>query len=334
VQHSQAAILRHMPYFLAVVEEGSVQAAAARMNVAQSALSRRIRLLEQELGGVCLFERTHRGMRLLAVGEALLCEARAVLVSIERARLRVAALSRGAAGRVAAGFVELVTRRPEMLEALQAFARDFPTVELNLKPLLSEEQRSDLASGVLDLGLLYHDPREAIAETLSSPGVELRGEALLRDPFMVAVPADHPLARRSDLRLADLADEPVIWASHKKTPRLYDRLLEACDRQGYTPRIIMETPTSDVTMKVVAAGLAIGFVPGSLVDHAPPKVAFVQPVDLDFEVQLSLVWNARAEGGLADRLADYLLRRMRGGPPAAPDGRGIDVSNISIPTIP
>jgi DNA-binding transcriptional LysR family regulator len=312
MQHAQAAILRHMPYFLAVVEEGSVQAAAARMNVAQSALSRRIRLLEQELGGIPLFERTHRGMRLLPVGEALLDEARAVLIAIERARLRVAALARGATGRLAAGFVELVTRQPDMLEAIQAFARDYPTVELKLKPLLSEEQRTELSSGVLDVALLYHDPREAIAEVLSGPGVELRAAPLMRDPFVVAVPCDHALARRPRVRLAEFADDPVIWASHRKTPRLYDRLIEVCERQGYTPRIIMETPTSDVTMKVVAAGMAIGFVPASLIDHAPPKVAFVRPADLDFDVQLSLVWNTRASGGLADRLAEYLLRRMGG----------------------
>ena len=310
MQHAQAAILRHMPYFIAVVEEGSVQAAAARMNVAQSALSRRIRLLEQELGGVPLFERTHRGMRLLPVGEALLAEARAVLAAIERARRRVEAMARGATGRVSAAFVELVTRQPEMLEALQAFGRDHPTVELSLRPLLSEEQRTELSSGVLDVALLYHDPKEAIAEALSGPGVELSAESILRDPFVVAVPSDHALARRERVQLTDLADEPVIWASHHKTPRLYERLLEVCERQGYTPRIIMETPTSDVTLKVVAAGMAIGFVPASLIGHASPKVAFVRPENLDFEVQLSLVWNTGAEGGLADRLAAYLLRRM------------------------
>jgi DNA-binding transcriptional LysR family regulator len=312
------AILRHLPYFLAVVEEGSVQAAAAKMNVAQSALSRRIRLLEQELDGAALFARSHRGMRLLPAGEALLAETRAVLAAIERARLRIEALARGSAGRVSAGFVELVTRRPEMLDALRAFAREHPAVELGLRPMLSEEQRIELAGGDLDVGLLYHGPEEDIARALSGPGVELQAAAILRDPLLVALPAAHALARRERVLLADLAEEPVVWASHRKSPRLYERMLAACERRGYAPRIIMETPTSDVTMKVVAAGMAIGFVPASLIGHAPPQVAFVRPEDLDLDLQLSLVWKAGAENGLAQRLATCVLQAIAEQPASAP----------------
>jgi DNA-binding transcriptional LysR family regulator len=104
----------------------------------------------------------------------------------------------------------------------------------------------------------------------------------------------------------------VVWASHHKNPRLYQRLLSACESRGYTPRIIMETPTSDVTLKVVAAGMAIGFVPASLKDHAPAAVAFVTPEDFDVVVQLSLVWKTDSPGGLADRLAACVLERIAG----------------------
>jgi DNA-binding transcriptional LysR family regulator len=214
-----------------------------------------------------------------------------------------------------------------MLEALQAFARDYPGVELSLRPMLSEEQRPELSRGVLDLGLLYHDPNEEIAEVLSGPGVELRAAPILRDPFIVAVPAGNALAQREHVRLADLAEEPVVWASHRKSPRLYESMLATCESRGYSPRIIMETPTSDVTLKVVSAGMAIGFVPASLVGHAPSQVAFVRPDDFDFEVQLSLVWNPQAEGGFAERLATYLLSRIG-------EERATDAANFSIPTIP
>jgi DNA-binding transcriptional LysR family regulator len=327
MQRAPAAILRHMPYFLAVVEEGSVQAAAARMNVAQSALSRRIRLLEHELGGVSLFERTHRGMRLLPPGETLLSEARTVLAAIERARSRVEAMARGAKERVSAGFVEVVARQPRMLEALQAFARDHPAIELSLRPMISEEQRIELARGVLDLGFLYHLPQEDIAAALGGPSVELRAAPVLRDRFIVAVPTSNPLARRDRVVLADLAEEPVVWSSHRKNPLLYDQMLAACERQGYTPRIIMETPTSDVTLKVVAAGMAIGFVPASLIGHAPTQVTFVHPEDFDLEMQLSLVWNLKAAGGCAQDLAAYFLERV--GRDDAPEA-----ANFSAPPFP
>jgi DNA-binding transcriptional LysR family regulator len=205
-----------------------------------------------------------------------------------------------------------------MLDALQAFAREHPAVELSLRPMLSEEQRIELARGDLDVGLLYHGPEEDIAAALSAPGVELQAAAILRDPLLVALPAGHALARRERVRLADLSEESVVWASHRKSPRLYERMLAACERRGYAPRIIMETPTSDVTMKVVAAGMAIGFVPASLIGHAPPQVAFVRPEDLDLELQLSLVWKAGAEAGLAQRLAACVLQAIAGQPANAP----------------
>ena len=303
-------ILRHLPYFLAVVEEGSLQAAAARLNTTQSAISRRIRLLEFEIGDVPLFERSARGMRLLPAGEALLTETRTVLAAIGRAKAQIDAIASGVAGRVTVGFAEILGRRGDMLEAIRDFARDHPTLDVQMKPLVSEEQRGELAAGTIDLGLLYHPMDEDIVATLSGNGQDFASVAILDDPFLLAVPAAHHLATKEDLRLADLGDEPIIWASHKKNPRLYDLLQEACDRRGFSPRIAMETPTSDITMKIVTAAMGIGFVPASLIGHAPPEVAFVRPIDFDVAMRASLVWRTAPDGDLPGRVAQHFLDRV------------------------
>ncbi|QNA86642.1 LysR family transcriptional regulator [Sphingomonas sp. So64.6b] len=301
-----AAILRHLPYFLAVAEAGSLLAAAGRLNTAQSAISRRIRLLEQELGGTPLFAREARGMRLLPAGAALLEEAQAILDAAGRAHARIQAISGGTVGSITVGFAEIVTRQPGMLGALEAFGTAHPDIAVQLRPLVSEEQRAELESGGIDIGFLYHAPEEDVAAALTSPRLRFAARPLMLDPYLLAIHTDHPLAGRKSIRLADLGQEPIIWASHKKNPRLYDRLLAACERRGYAPRIVMETPTSDVTMAVVNRAMGIGFVPASLRGHAPPDVAFIQPVDFDMAMQLSLVWRTDPDGELPGRLARFL----------------------------
>jgi DNA-binding transcriptional LysR family regulator len=307
---STAAILRHLRYFLAVTEAGSLQAAAARLNIAQSAISRRIRLLEDDLGGIPLFAREARGMRLLPAGEALMEEAKAILAAAGRASERIQAISGGTAGSLTVGFAEIVTRQPGMLGALEAFGIAHPDIAVQLRPLVSEEQRAELESGGIDIGFLYHPPDEDVAESLGSARLRFAARPLVLDTYLLAIHVGHPLASRKSIRLADLGQEPIIWASHKKNPRLYDRMLAACERRGYTPRIVMETPTSDVTMAVVNRAMGIGFVPASLRGHAPADVTFVKPVDFDMAMQLSLVWRTDPHGELPARLARFLDRDL------------------------
>jgi DNA-binding transcriptional LysR family regulator len=300
------AILRHLPCFIAVAEAGSLLGAAARLNTAQSAVSRRIRLLEDELGGTPLFAREARGMRLLPAGEALLEEAQTIFAASERARERIEAISGGMAGSITVGFTEIVTRLPNMLGALERFRAAHSTISVQLRPLVSEEQRVELESRGIDIGFLYHPPEEDIAETLTTARLRFAARPLVLDPFVIAIHAEHPLARRKSIRLVDLGQEPIIWASHKKNPRLYERLLSACESKSYSPRIVMETPTSDVTMTVVSRAMGIGFVPASLQGHAPSGVRFVKPVDFDMAMRLSIVWRTAPDGELPMKLTRFM----------------------------
>jgi DNA-binding transcriptional LysR family regulator len=312
MSRNAAVILRHLPFFLAVAEERTLQAAAARMNTAQSAVSRRIRLLEAELGDTPLFERTARGMRLLPTGEALLAETRALLASVERAAAQVAALAAGKTGLVRVGFVEIATRRQDILDALNAFAHEQPDITLDLRPLISEEQRAELAAGGLDAGLLYHDPEEDIAaEIAQAGGSAMQAAPIMSDPFLLVVPRGHRLAGRKDgVALAEIGQDPVIWASHKKSPRLYDRMLAACEARGYAPRIVMETPTSDITVKFVANDMGVGFVTESLIGHGPPEVDFVYLKDFGVTMQLSLVWRRTPGPDALNAFIDFILPRI------------------------
>jgi DNA-binding transcriptional LysR family regulator len=310
MSRNAAVILRHLPYFLAVAEERTLQAAAARMNMAPSALSRRIRLLEAELGDVPLFERSARGMRLLRTGEALLTETRGLLAAVERTTAQIGALATGKTGLVRLGFVEVATRRKDIMDALNAFAHEEPGVELDLRPMLAEEQRHDLATGELDAGLLYHDPAEDIVEDLSAAGAPFEALPIMRDAFILAVPARHRLARAEGITLSEIGAEPVIWSSHKRGPKLYDRMLAACEARGFAPRIVMETPSSDTTMKFVASDMGVGFVPESLEGHQPAEVMLVRIHDFSVVMQLSFVWRRAAAADALATFVDFFSSRI------------------------
>jgi hypothetical protein len=140
----------------------------------------------------------------------------------------------------------------------------------------------------------------------------MQAEPILLDPFLLVVPANNPLAaRKAGVTLAEIGTESVIWASHKKSPRLYDRMLAACEARGFHPRIVMETPTSDITLKFVANDMGVGFVTESLVGHGGPDVAFVPILDFGVAMQLSFVWRRPTGQDALRAFVDFMLPRMR-----------------------
>src|ERR1700761_2347279 len=123
-------MIRHLPYFVVVAEEQHFQRAAQRLNVAQPALSRRIRNLEQELGGVPLFVRMPRGVRLTPSGEALLEDARRILAAADKARDRAQSIMKGDVGALRVGCSAGALRHEGIGDLLSAFRSAFPGIRL------------------------------------------------------------------------------------------------------------------------------------------------------------------------------------------------------------
>src|SRR5690242_10985055 len=183
--------------FREVVTLGSFTAAAKSLRYTQSAVSRQIAVLEDDLG-VALFDREARGVRLTEEGRTLLSHAEAVLDRLDVARREIAALRRLDGGRLRIGAFPtagavLVPR------AMLAFQKDFPNVELSFSDGLSNTLADRLRAGELDVVVL---------------GTAADGARhLLDDPMFVALPQDHRLAGRKAVRLAELSAEHWIAGS-------------------------------------------------------------------------------------------------------------------------
>ena len=191
-------ITKHFPFFLAAAEEENFQRAAARLNIAQSALSRHISALEEDLGGVRLFERLPRGVRLTDSGEQYLADVRRILESVDEATLRVQRVERGQTGHLRVAFTEAVAAQPLLAEALRRFQSGFPEVQIDLIAMRSKNQREELRKGRIDVGFFYAEVGDENAFDWTP---------IMADNFLLALPEGHRLTDRARITLEDLKDE-------------------------------------------------------------------------------------------------------------------------------
>jgi len=243
--------LRHLRSFDAVAAERHFGRAAARLHLAQPALSQQIKQLERELG-VRLFTRTTRRVELTEAGLRFAAHARAVLDDVDRAEADMSLVAGGRAGRVSIGFIGTAT-----YDVLPRVAREvrgeLPSVELELRgELLSPDLAAGLIDRTYDLALLRPDP-------LNSGGLAFTP---LRSERLVAVlPSGHSLAHRRRINLAQLADEPFVIHPSGHRSSIHAQVLDACAGAGFTPSSLLEVGETATLVVFVAAGLGVALVP-------------------------------------------------------------------------
>jgi DNA-binding transcriptional LysR family regulator len=240
--------LRHLRYFLAVGEALNFTRAAARLRVAQPALSRQIQGLEHEIG-VNLLHRSSRGVMLTAEGKLFLKEVRELLKQADESVEKVRALARGEYGELHIGYAPVPTT--EILPpALAAFQKAVPRVKVLLHDLSSDELIAGLRNATLELALMMQPIDEQTA------GIEF--EILRTYSYCVALTAAHPFARLKSIPLKKLAAEPLVGLSRKDYPESY-RFIERLFRPvSVKPRIAVECDSaSSLIMEVESGGIAL-----------------------------------------------------------------------------
>ncbi|MER6623551.1 LysR substrate-binding domain-containing protein [Streptomyces sp. NPDC000931] len=238
--------LRDLRYFLAVAEELHFTRAAERVYVSQPALSKQIRALERQLG-VELFRRDRRGVALTAAGTALLPHARRVLEGWEEA---ATAVERARAARRSTLVVGMSTSpgRGGLLPAIRSrFTAAHPDAAVRLRQVGWEDPTAGLAGGEADVAFVWLPLPDAGRYDWT---------VVAEEPRLVALPETHPLAARTDLTLADLADEPFL-ALPPSAGVLRDHWLALEERPGGPPRVGAEIAGTEETYEALVAGLGI-----------------------------------------------------------------------------
>jgi len=270
--------LRQLRYFVGVARERNFTRAAAKLRVAQPALSRQIRQLEDELG-VLLLARGTRGVELTEAGETFLGEAQSLLEQSERA-MRAARWS-GRAGQLNIGYVWGLfhTRVPRWVAD---FRRRHPEVAVNLFDLTATEQAEALARKRLDLGF--------IGFAFEADAARLTKRRVGACSFMAALPAGHPAARRRKVDLADLARDFFIGISEQTYPGAARVVKEACRAAGFRPRILQNVERGYTILALVAGQCGVTLLPESLEALPHPGVVF-RPLAEPPRGDLFVAWN-------------------------------------------
>lgn len=245
--------LRHLRYFVAVAELGSVSRAAERLFIAQPPLSMQIKHLEDELG-VQLLTRYARGVRLTPAGTAFLREANDILSRADRAKHVAREQGHGGGGYLRMGYVPStgVAFLPRLIRRLRA---ERPRAELDLREMITQRQLHALHHHEIDVGFVRHPFDTSQVEQIAE----------LHDHFFLAVPEGHRLAVDGVIDLREAAKEVFVSPTRARGPSYFDRSFALCADAQFSPDIRYEASSLHGVLTLVGAGLGVAIVPGAAV---------------------------------------------------------------------
>ena len=292
--------VRRMRVLREVAARGSFSAAAQALAYTQSAVSQQIAALERE-AGTTLVERNARGVRLTDAGRALVDHADVILARLADAEAELEAIAglRGGRLRLASFPSAGATIMPE---AIARFRERHPAVELTLEPAEPEPSIARLRAGeadlVIDITAGFRPPRDDGVERLH----------LLDDPMYVALPAGHPLARKRDLELEELADESWILGTTGSCPDA-SIFLRSCQLAGFEPRVTFNSDDYFAIQGFVAAGIGVSLIPDLALitvrdDIVVRSLGSRPPVRVIWAATLRDSYRSPAKQAMLDILAD------------------------------
>ncbi len=272
--------VRHLAALRAVAEEGSFGAAATRLGYTQSAVSQQIATLERATG-VRLIDRPGgpRRIAMTEAGRVLLRHAERITAGMEAAWADLAALADGESGTLRVGTYQSVGARilPDLMRRFME-ARPGVTVELN-ESGNDAELMGQLERGELDLSFTV----------LPLPEGPFEGIELMRDPYVLMVAADDPLAHEGrGANLGDLVDRPLIGFRHCIAGERTDAHLRAA---GVEPRVVFRSDDNGTVQGLVGAGMASALTPLLAADPGDECVALVPMGDALPDRRIALAWH-------------------------------------------
>jgi LysR family transcriptional regulator, hca operon transcriptional activator len=252
--------LRHLRYFVAIAESGSLTVAAEKiLHTAQPSLSRQIRDLENEVGAQ-LLHRSPQGTELTAAGRAFLDHARLSLAEAEAAGEAARRAAKPAKTVFSIGF--LTGQEIDWLPHAPSILRDeLPEIEIRVSSGFSTDLANDLQRGKLDVAFLRREPK---------PDLDYR--LVTREPLVVVLPSDHPLADASAIEPQRLAGQIFIGVSDM-APVLRSTIQDYLKRAGIAIVPALEIDNYVMAMSLVASTRGLAMLPASVRGYLPASVA-------------------------------------------------------------
>jgi DNA-binding transcriptional LysR family regulator len=265
--------------FVVVAEELSFRRGAQRLNIDQSALTRRIQRLEQQLG-FKLFERTTREVSLTPAGRSFYETNVELLRGYERAVGAARLVAQGKTGELRLAYMSFAATTLMPL-AVSQYRRLYPHVALNLRYMRTQGQKLALAHDEIDVGYMIgpfdHPDFQSLVVSV--------------EPLYLVAPRDHELTRSSKIRPADLAGQDLILGDMGEWEAYRWRLSDIFSAEGLSMNVCLEASNPMALLGLVAAGLGITIYPRSLIGFAGHNIDLRPIDDQRFCLETILVWK-------------------------------------------
>ena len=264
-----------------IIEEGSVNRAAARLRIAQPALSRQMKWLENELGGK-LLERETSGVRPTGFCHDVLAVMRPVLTAYDKGVAQLKSQARSGKSELRVGFL-ISAAQPLLTPALAEFRKIHPGVKVRLHDMSPKEQIDALRAGEIDIALAGQEAgpaaRDFYCRTLGRVGV------------CAALSATDPLASKKKLKLDAFRDKAFIGVDEEQVPGRNQWIVSLCRTAKFRPRFVAICDGIHNVLSLVVSETATTFLPEYFRTFAHPGVVFVPLAEAKAKWELMVLWQ-------------------------------------------
>ncbi|WP_341221415.1 LysR family transcriptional regulator [Polaribacter atrinae] len=285
---------RHIRYFLAVAETLHFRKAAEKLYISQPGLTRQIKNMEDDLG-VKLFDRHNRKVELTKTGEYLRKELTRNLNELTEILDFAKLVNNGIEGNLNFGYVGSAMKKiiPQLLLRLK---EEYENVVFNLKEMNNQQQIEQLLSNEIDVGFVRLD------RVPTGLGIC----EVLKEPFCLVLPIEHPLNSDNFKSLIQLEKEPFIMFDSSDSPSYYEKVMQLFDDSGFSPIVSHSTIHAASIYSLVENGLGISIVPASLTLTDNKKVKFIVLDKMTQRTSLSVIWNKNNKNPSLQHLLKFI----------------------------
>lgn len=273
--------LRHLLYFKTVAEELHFRNAASKLFISQPPLSRQIKELENELGAR-LFERNNKKVVLTDAGKYLKREADQLFSRLNENRIVVKQIHEGVSGKLRIGYISS-TYHIHLIKILKEIPAVFPFVKTKLYEIPTSRQLKALEDGNLDIGIVRTPVQSE----------KLKITPLFEDPFVVVLPTSPSPCSDPEALAQYLKGQHFIFFNQDYAPDYHRKLMEICQRLGFTPEITHEANNIHSILRLVESGLGVAIVPQSARDqYATAKLSFIDLPPMPISTEVVIAYKA------------------------------------------
>jgi len=274
--------------FAVLAEQLHFGRAATRLHISQPALSKRIRSLEDKVGGPLLV-RNRRGVALTSAGTMFYKEARRIIRDVEVAFEAVRGATSGELGKLRLG-VGMSTVHSLVPRALLKFRESSPGVEIEIADMSTPSQIEALIAGRLDVGFVRLPVKHPL----------LTVQKVLTERLTIATSDKFT----GPVTMQGIQEQPFILIDRGVSATYHDHCISLCDRSGFTPRIVYEPNDMFTILNLVSAGIGVSLVPRAARAMHVSGVKFA-PVHSSYaEWDIGMAWNKKLESEIIRKFAE------------------------------